>query len=97
MSKPRAQAAADRHLATRAAWREHWRASPDKSLVLADRDPMFQPPLTAEMRAAYDELGDELARRGLTLDAVAALLRPAGLDEVRAKGRKALADLFGGE
>lgn len=85
----------DRHLVARAAWRDHWRACPDKSLVLADRDPMFRPPLTAEMRAAYDELGDELARRGLTLDAVAALLRPAGLAEARAKGAAAHAALFG--
>ena len=77
-------------------WRAHWAEAPDLSLVLTDRELTSRvAALTDDERLQYQTLGDELGRRALALDAVAALLRPAGLDEVRAQGRKALADLFG--
>lgn len=79
-------------------WRDHWRRCPDVSLVTTDREFASRPAtLTADERLQWATLGDELARRGLTLDAVAALLRSPGSGETRAAGRKAVADLFGGE
>lgn len=77
-------------------WRAHWVQASDLSLVLTDREFASRPAtLTADEQTQWATLGDELARRALSLDAVAALLRPAGLDEVRARGKAAASDLFG--
>lgn len=77
-------------------WRGHWAQAPDVSLVAVDREFAGRAgALTEDEQIQWATLGDELARRALSLDAVAALLRPAGPDEVRARGRTALAHLFG--
>lgn len=78
-------------------WRDHWRLAPDLSLVLTDREFALRPgELTDDERMQWDTLGDELARRALSPESVSAHTAPVGLAERRAAGRKAVADLFGG-